>query len=346
MGMRLDQWAPAAVPALAVSWLVVAPSCGGDDNGGAPLDAGADLSSDASDGGLAAPVFLAHFDNSHLPEGLWKLGDAGPPVVGFTTLGTLATVTPAGGWQPFATVAAAMASNSNTLGITTDANGNVYVGVGSFTTDAGPIPPPGIYMLAPTGGRGTLFSSAPGMNFPNGLEFVGNTLFVADSGGAIYTVDATGSASMWSADPLLYPEAAACGGAEPGPVGANGIVHDANNVYLTNSNHGWIVEIPILSDGRAGAAMKIVDDCALAGADGLVLDTKDNTLLVAVNVQNKIVRVSMDGSMSTIAAGAPLDFPASVIIDSAGGSRRLLFTNLALASGQAGRPGLLAMPIP
>jgi sugar lactone lactonase YvrE len=132
----------------------------------------------------------------------------------------------------------------------------------------------------------------------------------------------------------------------PAPIGANGIVHDANAFYVTVSNYGRIVKIPMNADGGAGTATKLVEDCALAGADGLTLDTKDMSLIVAVNVQNKIMRVAMGGQMSVVASGGPIDFPASVVIDSMDAGRRLLFTNAALFSGDAGRPGVLALPIP
>jgi sugar lactone lactonase YvrE len=312
-------------------------------NPGEAGDGGGTL--DAAEGGGA--VFLTHFDNSKLPEGLWELGDGGMPIVGLTALASLVTVTSDGGIQAFGSIGdAGSATNSNTLGITTDVSGNVYVGVGTLNVDGGPVPPPGVYKFPPDGGAGSLFSSAPGMNFANGLDFIGGVLYVADSGGTVYAVNATGNASAWSADPLLAPDMTACDAGLPAPIGANGIVHDANNMYVTNSNHGRIVKIPIAADGGAGAASSLVDDCSLVGADGLVLDTRDSSLLVAVNVQNKLVRVAMNGQMSVVASGAPLDFPASVIIDSVSGARRLLFTNAALFSGDAGRPGLLALPIP
>ena len=171
------------------------------------------------------------------------------------------------------------------------------------------------------------------MNFPNGLTFVGATLYVADSGGAIYAIAPSGAAAAWSSDALLAPNPTACNGMLPAPIGANGVVHDATNLYVTNSNFGRIVKIPIVADGGAGAASVLVEDCALAGADGLTLDTKDNSLIVAVNVQNKIVRVTQSGTISALASGSPLDFPASVVIDSVGDSRRLLFTNAALFFG-------------
>jgi sugar lactone lactonase YvrE len=308
--------------------------------------------SEAGEGGGVKPAFLAHFDlaQKQQPEGLWTLGDAGTPVVGFAPLATLVTVTADGGSRAFGAIGDAGAANTFTLGITSDTTGNVYVGVGA--AGAGPVPSPGIYKFAPGGGAAALFSSATGMNFPNGLDFIGTTLFVADSTGTVYAIDASGHASVWSADSLLAPDMAACDGGIPLAIGANGIVHDANNVYVTNTNHGRIIKIPMAADGGAGVATAIVDDCTLAGADGLVLDTRDNSLLVAVNIQNKIVRVPLGGDggavgqTTTVASGSPLDAPASVIIDSATGARRLLFTNSAFFSGDAGQPGLLALPLP
>jgi hypothetical protein len=323
----------------------------GPDTGADAGDAGRADGGDAGDAGdAAAPTatFLVHLDATQLPEGLWLL-DGGTPIVSFAELATLATVSD-GGAQVFGVIEAG-APTAFTLGITTDPSGNLYVGVGSFTPDAGPIPAPGVYKFPPTGGPGTLFSSTPTMNFANGLDVINGQLFVADSEGTIYTVDLTsGTPTPWSSDPLLLPDPTACDAGPGGsPIGANGIVDDTTgNVYVTNTNFGRVVKIPILADGGAGAATTVVENCsALAGADGLVYDPKDGSLIVAVNQQNKIVRVS-GATTSVITSGPPLDFPASVVIQSTGADagRHLLFTNFALTSGDAGLPGLLSYPIP
>src|SRR5262249_10932379 len=151
------------------------------------------------------------------------------------------------------------------------------------------------------------------MFFPNGLDFVGNDLYVADSTGAIFKITPDGNATVWSADPLLAPQtpdAAACGGAVPLAIGANGLVHDANNFYVSNTDFGRILKIARNADGGAGTVTKIVEDCALAGLDGLALDSKDNTIIGASNVKSQIVRVTMSGQISVIASGGPLDNPA------------------------------------
>jgi sugar lactone lactonase YvrE len=350
------------------SAVFLAVGCGnGDDVGPKPAgdasmdgttgDAGGgtDAKSDApSEGGGEASgpavTFLVHFDRTknEQPEGLWEL-DSGVPVVGLAPLATLVTVADAGA-HGFGTIGeAGTAAASFTLGIATDPAKNVYVGVGA--AGAGPVPAPGVYKFSPAGEAGTLFASAAAMNFPNGLDFVGSILYVADSGGTIYTIDTTATApvtpQVWSADALLAPDMAACDGGVPLAIGANGIVHDANNFYVTNTNHGRVIKIPREADGGAGAATTIVDDCAFLGADGLFLDTKDSTLIVALNIQNKIARVALDGGTSLLVSGPPLDAPASLIIDTVGGQRRLLFTNASFFSpADAGLPGLLTLPIP
>jgi sugar lactone lactonase YvrE len=313
--------------------------------GGPVIEAG-----EAGEAAAKVATFLVHFNQAanQLPEGLWEL-QGGLPIVGLSPLATLVTVPSDGGAQPFGSVGeAGTAANSNTLGIVTDVSGNVYVGVGSFTPDAGPVPAPGVYKFAPDGGEGVLFSSASGMNVPNGLDFFGTRLFVADSEGSIFVIDSAGNASVWSSDPLLAPDPTACDGGIALPIGANGIVHANNTMYVTNTNHGRIVSIPIEGDGGAGAAATVAESCsALLGADGVTFDSTNGSLIAAVNVQNKIVRVNIgDGGASIVTSGGPLDFPASVFIDTVGGQRRLLFTNAAFFSPpDAGRPGLLAFPL-
>jgi sugar lactone lactonase YvrE len=265
-------------------------------------------------------------------------------------MGKIVAVAEDGGTADFGVAGVAGAQTTYTLGITTDATGSVYVGVA-----AGGAPPntpaPGIWKFPP-GGAGSVFSLGtavtPPMSFANGLDFVGTDLFVADSEGVVYKIDAAGTAAVWSSDHLLAPDKTACGGVVPLPIGANGIVHDANNVYVTNTNFGRLIRIPIAADGSAGTPVVIKEDCAtLVGADGLVIDPTDGTFIVALNIQNRLVRVTPTGTVTVLASGAPLASPASVLIDKTGNRRRLLVTNSTFfTAADAGSPGLLALPIP
>jgi sugar lactone lactonase YvrE len=317
------------------------------------------------DATLTAPTFIA--STSVLTEGLWEVspsategvGTTGTPVVSSVLAAQPLTVATDGGIATFGSVLSdsGAASSVYTLGITTDTTGNVYMAVAG--AGASPVPAPGVYRFAPSGGAGSVFSlggaATPPMNFANGLDFIGANLFVADSEGVIYELDPSGAATVWSKDPLLAPNPAASGsspacGFVPLAIGANGIVHDANNVYVTNTDYGRLIKIPIAADGSAGTAAVLKEDCgSLAGADGLVLD-RDGSFIVAVNAQNKIVRVTPAGDVTVIASGPPLATPGSVLIDNggAGGARRLLITNTMFFSPQdAGlSPGLLELPLP
>ncbi len=85
-------------------------------------------------------------------------------------------------------------------------------------------------------------------------------------------------------------------------------------------------------------------DCdALGGADGLAR-APDGSFVIAVNRQNKVVRVGADGEVHTLVSGAPLDFPASVAYQ----GTTLFATNFAFANASAGKPatpGLLRVGV-
>jgi len=107
-------------------------------------------------------------------------------------------------------------------------------------------------------------------------------------------------------------------------------------VYVTNTDKGTLVRIPIQPDGAAGtAALAAGPSCdELNGADGLAI-APDGSFVVAVNHQDKLVRIDRKGAITTIAAGAPLDFPSSLAFD--GGT--LYVENFAFLDQKA--PGLL-----
>jgi hypothetical protein len=322
-----------------------------------PADAGVDAA-------LATPVFVA---KAGAPtEGLWEIspsasqgvGTTGTPIISSVLAAGLLTAGSDGGTASFGEVPTdGGASGTYTFGMTTDATGNVYYAVAAAS--ASPVPAPGIYKLPSTGGAAVPFalgsSVTPNMNFANGLDFIGSNLFVADSEGVIYTIGPSGTVSVWSSDASLRPNPAASGtspacGFVPLAIGANGIAHDAHNVYVTNTDYGRLIAIPIAADGSAGSPSILKEDCAsLGGADGLVIDT-DGSFVIAVNAQNEIVRVTPGGQVTVLASGAPLATPASVLFDTnaPAGMRRLLVTNTTFFTpADAGlSPGLLELAVP
>jgi DNA-binding beta-propeller fold protein YncE len=144
-------------------------------------------------------------------------------------------------------------------------------------------------------------------------------------------------------DPSLGGNPGACGGSGlPFPFGANGIVHAEGAIYVTNTQYGRVVKIPINGDGSAGAASVIAESCAsLAGADGVA--AQGDQLYVVNQETNSVVRVDgTTGEIRNAFTGAPLDRPSSIILARPdGGQKRLFVTNLAQIPGGAG-PSVVA----
>lgn len=202
----------------------------------------------------------------------------------------------------------------------------------------------------------------PGSNqifFANGLAFDDRgTLYVTESVSMI-SPGVPGPGGIWSiprggqAVLCLRGELFAGTGAlrQPVPIGANGIAYYHGNLYVTNTEKGTVVRIPIQKHGHVGVPelwtmLQEVPESPLAGAplpvagDGIALDVHGN-LYVAVLTRSAVVRINLwDKSQETVAAFrlpdtlplyAPLDFPASLFFGTGKGERTSLFvTNLGL----------------
>ncbi len=320
-------------------------------SGGAWANGGGGSSSTANGGmggggGSTAPTVevVAKFDPSkgELPEGLVVVGaDAR---VGIAPTGSVVSVPLAGGAAtPFASLPPPPPNTSLVTGLTVDAAGALYGALVSFTADA----QPGVYKAPASGGAATLFASTPEMIFPNGFAWTDDgTLLVADSAyGGVFAVSPDGNIMPWIQDPSLAGDQTACGGmASDLSIGANGIVRDGQAVYISSTNKGVLVKVPIAPDGRAGALSVVAGpDCALAGIDGIALDD-DGSVIGAINKQNKLVRIDASGGITTLVEGGLLDFPASLAFAGAGKDRALYVTSfayLAATTGGTPHPSLL-----
>jgi hypothetical protein len=296
------------------------------------------------------PNVLAAFDPAagELPEGL-ATKDA-TAYVGFAPLGEIAKVDlHTGKSARFAKLPRPVPGKGFMTGLAFGGDGMLYAALVSFD----PSVQPGIYRVPAAGGQATLFAKHSGMVFPNGMVFdASGALFVTDSAaGAVYKVSPSGAAAVWASSPLLAGDAKACGGSgNPFPIGANGIVEQRRAFYVTNTDKGLVVRLAIKADGSSGAPeVTAGPDCqALAGADGLVADADDN-LVVAVNRQNKVVRLARGGGVDVLAENGAVDFPASVTRDAARDATSLLATSFALANASTGKPAspaLLRIPEP
>lgn len=323
---------------LAALFLLASAACADSSSKGDDDDDG---SGPASPGAWSTKV-VASFDPAagELPEGVTVKG--GSAYVGFAPLGEIARVDLATGQKArFATLPKPVPNKGFMTGLDFGPDGSLYAALVSFD----PSVQPGIYRVPAEGGDATLFAKHPQMVFPNGLTFdASGALFVTDSAaGAIYKIDAEGAVEAWAQSDLLLGDQDACGGSGNGfSIGANGIAKRDGTFYITNTDLGSVVRITAGADGRSGKPeLAAGPDCALAGADGLTT-TDQGELIVAVNRQNKIVRVAKGGAIELVASGAELDFPASVTWD----GPTMVATTFALANASGGkpaRPGLVAI---
>ncbi|HSL20601.1 MAG TPA: hypothetical protein VK886_03635 [Vicinamibacterales bacterium] len=197
------------------------------------------------------------------------------------------------------------------------------------------------------------------MFFANGLAFDDRgTLYVTESvsmdrsslgQGGLWRVPRGGVAELCLRDPLLTGTGAL---KQPVPIGANGIAYYHGNLYITNTEQGTVVRIPLWPDGSVGTpelwtTLNEVPESPLAGAplpvagDGLALDVHGN-LYIAVLTRSAVVRIDAQTlAQETVAAfqivphgsvpNAPFDFPASLFFGTGKGERTSLFvSNLGL----------------
>jgi sugar lactone lactonase YvrE len=219
-------------------------------------------------------------------------------------------------------------------GLAQSATGEVYAGLASFVPEV----QAGIYRIPKSGGAATLFAKDGALQFPNALAFDSDgALWATDSGtGSVFRILADGHAERWATGSALTGNKEACDGAGPGfAIGANGIVVEPDAVYVVNMDLATLVKIPRAAGGSPGTPEVLAGpDCeALGGADGLAR-APDGSFVVAVNRQNKLVRVGKDGKLTLLAHGAPFDFPATVAYR----GTTLYATNFALKTASAGKP--------
>lgn len=236
--------------------------------------------------------------------------------------------------SPFGQLPTPVSGKGFMTGLAQSPNGEIYAGLVSFVPEV----QAGVYRLPKEGGAATLFAKDTALSFPNALAFDSDgTLFVTDSGsGSVFRIGTDGHAERWASGDALTGNKDACGGMGPGfPIGANGLVVERDGVYSVNLDKATLVKIERTETGKAGAITTVAGpSCeALGGADGLAR-TKDGSFLIAVNRQNKIVRVSSGGNIDTVVSGAPLDFPATVAFEGA----TLYATNFAFMTASAGKP--------
>jgi len=238
-------------------------------------------------------------------------------------------------------------------GLLCKANGDVYAAMATGLDQ-------GVYRIDRHGVAERLQGSGQ-IVFPNGLAFdERGTLYVTESfsggpgayaEGGIWRVPPGGEAELWVRHPLLTGV-----GILGGPIGANGIAYYHGDLFVTNTDKGLILRIPIGVDGSPGEVelwktLGPVPESPLSGIpimpDGLVLDVHGN-LYLTVLTRCAVVRVRLEDKVQETVAvlwstgqapPAQLDTPASLAFGTGADEQQNLFvTNLGMMAGI--RPGL------
>jgi sugar lactone lactonase YvrE len=165
----------------------------------------------------------------------------------------------------------------------------------------------------------------------------------------IWRIDQNGNVTVWKESTLFYgdPDSPLLH-----PHGVNGIVVDdaGRNVYVTVTDHGRVIRIPINRGGSAGAAQVIFEDKNYWGMDGITIGPDGNLYIVIVRT-DQLVALHPDGSsFRVLVQGHPLDGPTQLTFGEGraargkkalpplyitnGSGARIFFYNVAFVLGQ------------
>jgi sugar lactone lactonase YvrE len=218
---------------------------------------------------------------SHSPAGeLWKIepGAAAPEV-----FGAVPNFDVGGGF--------------GLIGLAVGPDGAIYGGSSAAVGN-------GVWRFDPVDGSASLVPGTEAIAIPNAIAFDRlGTMYVSDTPiGAVWRVRRGGVAEPWIVDDLL----AGTGAFGFGPLGANGVVVDGRTVYVSVTEQGTIVGIPILRDGSAGTPYVHAGDAALFGIDGIAL-AANGEIFASIIGGFAVARVATDGSVDLIASAAAGD---------------------------------------
>jgi hypothetical protein len=260
----------------------------------------------ASTAPLSDARVVAHFDINaqQQPENITLL-PGGAADVTFTRARQVAQVSTDGSVSILATLPAPATGTATATGIVRASDGSLYVNYNAGSQS-------GIWRMAPGGGTPVQVVATPGVKVLNGLALDRgqDALYATDStSGTVWKVSLrSGTASLWAQGTDLQRATVNSSG-----FGANGIkVHDGA-VWVSNTDQGTLLRIPIGAHGTAGAVTTVaqgltaIDDFAFTGDGG--------TVLAAQNFVSQVSLVHPDGTHQTVLTAADgLSNPTSVAV--------------------------------
>jgi hypothetical protein len=296
---RLGLAAAAAAAAVAASLLAVA------------------LPASAAGPQLRNPRIVAHLDFGHgqTPENI-ALEPDGSAAVTFAEAAQVASVSPDGRVRVLAqlpkptagaacpVIGPALNAPAFTLGIARAHNGVLFVAYCTGSADL-----QGIWRVGPNGSARRI-AALPADGIPNGmaLDERHGFLYVADSLlSVVWRVSiANGTAVKWAAGPQLAPN---------GFLGANGLKLHDGAVYVSNTQLGTLLRIPVRRNGSAGpigtaaSGLAGIDDFAFTGP------AKSSPAIAALNGSSQVDLIAPDGAAQAVLTAANgLSNPTSVAV--------------------------------
>ncbi|MFF8193397.1 SMP-30/gluconolactonase/LRE family protein [Streptomyces bobili] len=267
-------------------------------------------------GAVTAPLsrahIVAHFDlaKGQSPENILIEPDGAVDVT-FAAAHQLARVDRNGTTHILATLPAPSDGGVHTpalgfaliTGLARTPDGTLYALYATGTKDL-----TGLWRLRPGHRTPERIAALPAEGLPNGLAFDprSHAFYITDSVlGTVWSVPQRGGrAKAWSTAPELAPR---------GFLGANGARVHRNALWVTNLDQGTVTRIPIGDDRRAGRPA--VKATGLEGIDDFAFTGRGNEILAALNQPNKVVRISADGTNTTVLnASDGLQGPTAVAV--------------------------------
>ncbi len=180
-----------------------------------------------------------------------------------------------------------LAGTAAPTGITRASDGTIFVAYA-----AGDSSLTGLWSFKP-GTPPRRISALPAASFPNGiaLDESSDTVYIADSAlGTVWQVPREGGAAqVWSTGPGLERSAFA---------GANGLKVHLGAVWVSNTDAGTLLRIPVGQDGSAGQAEQHA--AGLTGIDDFAFTGRGEEILAALFMPNQVILVDRFGETTTV----------------------------------------------
>ncbi|WP_371494022.1 hypothetical protein OG871_02960 [Kitasatospora sp. NBC_00374] len=258
---------------------------------------------------LSDPHILVHFDLAagQMPENITLEPDGSADL---TLIGSrqIAHVSPQGAVRILATLPAPAGSTTPIVGfpaltgIVRADDGTLYFSYNTGTADL-----TGIWRLTPGG--------APQLIVPLPVDGLANGLGLDEHAGVLYSADSAlgvvhriplhgGPVTVWASGPELRPVSL---------IGANGLKLHHGAVWVSNSDQGTLLRIPVCEDGSA--APTEIRAGALVGIDDFAFVGHGDTVLAALNPTSEVAHVTPDGAHTTVLTrGDGLSNPTAVAL--------------------------------